>query len=1144
MITDVITIQCMLSAAEWQPALAKTHTSHCLLSRSVLGYAAIPTESWPVDVIVYVVLALGVVGLIIAGPIVALVLAHSASRRAEQSQESARKLARRVETLESELKGVQGRLNAQAVVLDQVAKGVRAPEGPAAAVVAPAPVAPVAIAVGPGTPPREAAVVSSPPPELVVPPAAGAATPAPPALITPSPAPITATPAAPTVKPAEPAAAGPARLSPEPAAPRTPAVKQAPSVSTTASTPQLAMRGAEKPAAHDVAKRALHIEEALGTNWLNKLGVISVVLGVAFLLAHEMQVWGPAGRVAVGFAAGAAFLGLGWFFERRERWRILARAGLGGGWAILYLTTYAMNHFDAAHVLDSEPADFVLLIIVAAAMVAHTLRYNSRVITGLAFLLAFSTINISRAGPTSLLASAILAVALVVIVGKRRWFDMEVLAIVALFLNHYYWLRPIIEPMHGHRHSFPEFFPSAALLIFYWAIFRVSYLLRQIPAPWHGRPARELGMGETPMAPGTASAEEEEKISTVAALLNSCLFLGLMRYQAVHPEWAFRYLLALGAIEFTLGQLPITRRRRTAFVILSTIGATLAAAAFPFKYSGLSLAVLWLAEAEALFLAGVFTSEILFRWLGIAVELLVAGHMFFVDTARLGALRDARSADFSDPRRALVFALAALIIFVNTHWVPRRWPSALAKEKEWAFYRLQSYLAGFLLLAAIWAVSTEPWMAVGLAGAALALAVVGARGKIEELSVLANAFGLLAFLRVVFANFAVVEVSYVNGRAVVAILLAAGLLYAASRWVGFPAPVRTIRIPEVYTWVATFVVALLAWYQLWPASVALAWGLVGLLAFQLGFETRTASWRWQGYVLFVASFFRLFFVNFNAEETAGLLSPRLYVALPLAVLFYFVYVRLAGKPEAFLATDARWRAADLHCYLGTLVVAAAMRFELVPDWIAAAWAALVCLFVLIAWRYGRRIFVGQALLLAAAVFFRTLMHNIYERSYFPPPSAWSGGWMTGGAVVALIFGALMLARQLKEPRPEGVADGRGWLRRALAALHRRPDRVFFFVSFILLTVLLYEELQAHGMSTLAWGIEAVAVFLFALAVKERSFRLSALGLLLVSVVKIVAIDVWGLSTRDKYVTFIVLGIALYSVSYLYTRYKEVLRAYL
>jgi uncharacterized membrane protein len=75
-------------------------------------------------------------------------------------------------------------------------------------------------------------------------------------------------------------------------------------------------------------------------------------------------------------------------------------------------------------------------------------------------------------------------------------------------------------------------------------------------------------------------------------------------------------------------------------------------------------------------------------------------------------------------------------------------------------------------------------------------------------------------------------------------------------------------------------------------------------------------------------------------------------------------------------------------------------------------------------------------------------------------------------------------------------------------------------------------------------VEAVAIFLFALAVGQRSYRLSGLGLLLLCVGKIVVIDVWGLHPRDRYLTFIVLGVALLGVSFLYTRFRETIRQYL
>jgi uncharacterized membrane protein len=102
----------------------------------------------------------------------------------------------------------------------------------------------------------------------------------------------------------------------------------------------------------------------------------------------------------------------------------------------------------------------------------------------------------------------------------------------------------------------------------------------------------------------------------------------------------------------------------------------------------------------------------------------------------------------------------------------------------------------------------------------------------------------------------------------------------------------------------------------------------------------------------------------------------------------------------------------------------------------------------------------------------------------------------------------------------------------------------FFIAVGLLTALLAIEMR-HGMVTLSWGVEGLAVFVLALWLGERSFRLTGLGLLvLLCVGKIVLVDVWKLDPRDRYLTFIVLGVALLLVSFLYTRNREALRQYL
>jgi hypothetical protein len=862
------------------------------------------------------------------------------------------------------------------------------------------------------------------------------------------------------------------------------------------------------------AKRVLNLEEVLGADWLNKIGMSILVIGVALFLAYEMRALGPAGKVLVGFVASGALLGAGIFYERRERYRLLARVGIGGGWALLFFTTYAMYHVAAARILNSQVFDLVLLLAVAAAMVLHTLRYNSQAVTGLALLLGFTTVTISKSNVYSLSAGAILALALVIIVLQRRWYELEIGGILASYFNHYYWLRPIIEPMGGHRHPFPAFIPSAALLIFYWLVFRASYLLRR----------------------GITKAQEN--VSTVAALLNTFLLLGVMKYQSVHPEWAFRFLLLLGAVEFTLGQLPIARRRRAAFVVLSVLGATLMVAAIPFKYSGETLPVLWLAGAEALFLAGVFLDEIVFCRLGLAASMLVA---FQLNRFALRQIYDTQWTGFHTGeliRGSIEFAAVTLIFYGDAHWLAGRSHALAESRLERVTLRVLSYVAGATAAIGIWWLAPEPWVAVGFAAMALALMVLGSRLSIREFVYQAHAMAILAFLRVLAVNFR--EPSpHVVVRVTTATLTAV-MLYACARWSSLPR-ITTVRyVSSWQTWTASFVVATLAWHELQPTSVALAWTLLGLALFEIGRAKGLAPLRLQAYVAFVFSFLRLFFVNFNASGLPGELSPRFYTTVPLALAFFYVYAVLDTSTEAALDVDRRWKATEIVCFLGTFTLAGWARFELNADWVVAAWAAMVWALVAIAWRYGKRIFLHQGLLLALAVLLRATLHNFYQRSYFPAPVGQSRG-LTVGVTVALLFAALPFALRLqRSPEHDSVERGR-WAR-AFRALDRHPEQVFFFLPFFLLTVLLALEVP-KGLVTVAWGVEAVAVFLLALAVGQRSYRLSGLGLLLLCVGKIVVLDVRNLQPRDRYLTFILLGMALLGVSFLYTRYREAIRQY-
>jgi hypothetical protein len=175
---------------------------------------------------------------------------------------------------------------------------------------------------------------------------------------------------------------------------------------------------------------------------------------------------GPAARVVLIYIVAGVLLGGGIWLEHRERYRLVGHTGIGGGWALLFFTTYAMHHVAAMTVLSSNTLDCILMLLVAVAMVAHTLRYKSQLVTGLAFLLAFSTVALSQDTVYALVAGIILAAGIVAIGLRMQWFELEVFGILASYGNHFYWLYKLY-PDGVAGHMFPEFWPSTIILVLY-----------------------------------------------------------------------------------------------------------------------------------------------------------------------------------------------------------------------------------------------------------------------------------------------------------------------------------------------------------------------------------------------------------------------------------------------------------------------------------------------------------------------------------------------------------------------------------------------------------------------------------------------------------------------------------------------------
>jgi hypothetical protein len=174
-------------------------------------------------------------------------------------------------------------------------------------------------------------------------------------------------------------------------------------------------------------------EAVVGGNWLNKLGVLVLVIGIALFLGYEFTRVGPAGRVAIGAAVSLTMLLGGVLLERRPLYKIFGRGLIGGGWAALYFTTFAMHAVPAARVIENAYLGSALLLAVALGMILHSLRYQSQTMSGLAYFIAFATLGLSESTPFSVLALIPLAASLLVLAYRFDWHKMAVFGVVATY---------------------------------------------------------------------------------------------------------------------------------------------------------------------------------------------------------------------------------------------------------------------------------------------------------------------------------------------------------------------------------------------------------------------------------------------------------------------------------------------------------------------------------------------------------------------------------------------------------------------------------------------------------------------------------------------------------------------------------------
>ncbi|HME08640.1 MAG TPA: DUF2339 domain-containing protein [Bryobacteraceae bacterium] len=949
-------------------------------------------------------------------------------------------------------------------------------------------------------------------------------------------------------------------------------------------------------------------EVLVGGSWLNKLGVFVLVIGIALFLGYSFTKMGPPGRVAIGLAVSLGMLVGGILLEKRARYTIFGRGLLGGGWGALYFTTYAMHAVEAARVIDNAIAASLLLLAVAAGMIVHSLRYRSQTVTGLTYFLAFATLSpvITPVASLSALALIPLAASLLYVANRFAWSELALFGLIATYgtcaslgdsgapvwaaqtiFTTYWLLFESFDLLRARRRTEytvweQAIFPlnaAAFLLLSYakWsagapdqlfalaagvgAAYLTSAVLRAVL-----RPPSSFAAGSSPL--GRAfSGGYEAPITLTAALSVAAIFLkfhgliaeaGLLAeaelfflaglyFGEAYPRQLAALLFAGSAGKLLVDDIPAGRQtNQTWFAMAWTPVAALSGFLFYlnralrsadkfYGYAGSAaialiigfevpqhyLGTAWLALAAVLFGLGWQRRLEDFRIQGyIGAGLGLAGTAFYQADVASGA-----APPLPHPWIALV--CAAVCAYAGVQCALRSAVDRLNGWERTALRRVGSWASTVALVALAWRILPQDYLGLGWLAVALLILELGLRRAPEDFRLQSYVVAALGGLHVLIFN--LIPVSNAGPLAPRLTIAGAALLFYAIAVRIYRAHEDAIQpgerslVFDASSAAGTCFTMAAIWALLPSVVIGPAWAIVSLLLIEIGFGLDTAGLRFQGHIAAACGFGRLFFANFTGLGSVGFVSHRLVTVIPVIVSQYYQW----SRQNAARARLKDWELPLSRAYLYAAAVLGVvlMRFELGRVLTVTGWAAFALGLLILGNRWNNFDLRWQSYALSGLVFWRSWTTNFYAPESF---AGVSGRILTGAFVVACFYAAHVLT-------PRRPAEDN--------SIERHARLFYSMLASILLAVLLFYEVSG-SMLTVAWGLEGVALLLAGFPLNDRVFRLSGMALFTVCVLKLFLYDLRHLETLYRILSFIVLGLMLVSVSWIYTRFHDRIRRYL
>ena len=331
-------------------------------------------------------------------------------------------------------------------------------------------------------------------------------------------------------------------------------------------------------------KQPSDLEKIIGESWINKIGILIVIIGVAIGAKYsiENELISPLTRIILGYLVGVGLLGFG--IKLKPKFEGYSAVLVSGSISIFYFITYFAYSF---YNLIPQILAFAMMLIFTVFTVFAAIKYNRVVIAHIGLIGAYAVpfLLSSGSGRVDILFSYMLIINLGIlfISIKKDWKSLHYSAFFFTWMIYGSWFadKSFDSGLQGYE-ALGIGFATAFFLIFYG----VSLFNNII------------------------SKEKLDKINIILILLNSFIYFGfgygIFNSNTKLDTYLGLFTLFNAVIHFVVLFFIKSKKLADSTLFYSTLGMvfTFITIAIPIQLDGSWVTLLWIAQGTILFWIG------------------------------------------------------------------------------------------------------------------------------------------------------------------------------------------------------------------------------------------------------------------------------------------------------------------------------------------------------------------------------------------------------------------------------------------------------------------------------------------------------------------------------------------------------------